>query len=61
MSEYIWLFCLMITHLVAYFVGRADGEKNPSERAYVAVEIYEIDKRYEHQRWLEERKDKQDV
>ena len=61
MSEFIWLFCLVITHFVAYFLGRNDGKKeqHPDE-AYIAVEMYDIDKRYEHLRWLEERKDKKD-
>lgn len=60
MSEFIWLFCLMITHFVAYFIGRGDGERKPCDDAYIEVEKYDIDKRYEHQRWLEERKDKHD-
>lgn len=58
MSEFIWLFCLMVTHVVAYYLGRGDGEKcEPSERAWLAAEMYDIDKHYEHQRWLEERKE----
>lgn len=58
MSQYIWLFCLMVTHIVAYYMGRADAERRePSEDAWVEVEKYEIDKKYAFAAWLEERKD----
>lgn len=59
--DWIMFVCLSITHILAYYLGRGDGERKPYEDAYIEVEKYDIDKRYEHQRWLEERKDKQDV
>ena len=59
--EYIWLFCLMITHFIAYFIGRGDGEKGQySDDAWVEIEKYEIDTKYAFAAWLEERKDKHD-
>lgn len=58
--DWIMFVCLSITHLVAYSMGKADGERKPCEDAYIEVEKYDIDKRYEHQRWLEERKYKHD-
>ena len=58
--DWIMFVCLSITHLLAYSLGKADGERKPCEDAYIEVEKYDIDKHYEHQRWLEERKDKHD-
>ena len=61
--DIIWLVCLLITHIVAYLIGKGDGhcEAGHTEEAFEAVKKYEIDKQYEHLRWLEERKAKQDV
>lgn len=61
MSSFIWLMCLLVTHCVAYFMGRADGENvQPSEYTWMQIKQYEIDKRFEHMRWLAERKDGHD-
>ena len=60
--DIIWLVCLMITHIVAYMLGRGDGQekKQLSEEAWIEVQKYEIDKKYAQMawQWLEERKDK---
>lgn len=56
--DFIWMVCLLILLIVAYFIGRGDGrcEAAQHEEAWEAVQKYEIDKRFEHLRWLEERK-----
>lgn len=55
--SWCWLFGLMITHAVAYYLGHGDGQKNPevSEAARIEIAKYEIDKRLEFSRWKEER------
>lgn len=55
MAEWIWLACLCVTHGVAYWMGRNDF--NPSEDAFVEIKRYEIDKKYEHLRYLTERRE----
>lgn len=61
--DIVWLVCLLITHIVAYCIGKGDGrcEEGQTEEVFEAVKKYEIDKHFEHLRWLEERKAKQDV
>lgn len=61
--DIVWLVCLLITHIVAYCIGKGDGHCQAArhEEAWEATRKYEIDKRFEHLRWLEERKAKQDV
>ena len=58
--DIIWLLCLLITHIVAYCIGKGDGrcESGLDVEAFEAVKKYEIDKRFEHMRWLAERKDR---
>ena len=61
--DIIWLVCLLITHIVAYCIGKGDGKSEcpQTDDAWVEVEKYEIDKRFEHMRWLAERKEKHDA
>jgi len=49
--------------MVAYCIGKGDGQCQAAqhEEAWEATRKYEIDKRFEHLRWLEERKAKKDV
>ena len=58
--DFVWLACLMITHVVAYMMGRGDGrcETDHELEAFEAVKKYEIDKRFEHMRWMKEREEK---
>lgn len=58
--DMIWLVCLLITHIVAYCIGKGDGrlESGNEVEAFEAVKKYEIDKRFEHMRWLKEREEK---
>ena len=58
--DLIWLISLLITHVVAYFIGKGDGhlETDREVEAFEAVKKYEIDKQFEHMRWLTERKEK---
>lgn len=59
----IWYVCLLITHIVAYFIGKGDGQCQSAnqEEVFEAVKKYEIDKRFEHLRWLKEREERRDV
>ena len=60
--SWIWLICLCITHVCAYYLGVNDGSKKlPDEKSWEVVEMYEIDKKYEHLRWREERKKEHDI
>ena len=61
--DIIWLVCLLITHIVAYCIGKGDGhcESGHEVEAFEAVKKYEIDKQYEYIRWLKEREERQDV
>lgn len=58
--DFIWLVCLLITHIVAYMLGRGDGQCHAAqhEEAWLEVQKYEIDRKYAHMAWvwLEERK-----
>ena len=57
--DYIWMLALVITHMVAYYMGRNDGAALiPDEDDWVAVKKYEIDKRFEHLRWIAERNER---
>ena len=60
--DIIWLTCLLITHVVAYCIGKNDGksESPQTDDAWVEVEKYEIDKRFEHMRWVKERETNHD-
>ena len=55
--SWIWLIALAITHTLAYFLGRGDGQQASelSEEAKIEVHKYEIDKRFEYMRWAKER------
>ncbi len=61
--DIIWLVCLLITHIVAYCIGKGDGhcESGLEVEVFEAVKKYEIDKRFEHMRWLAERKENHDA
>ena len=62
MMDYLWLIALCITHAAVYCMGKNDGlTQLPDEDAWITVEKYEIDKRFEHMRWLEERKNHHDA
>lgn len=56
MSEVIWLACLVITHAIAYHMGKADAPEpfKPTNEAWVAVQCHAIDKQYEYARWSKE-------
>lgn len=55
--DFVWLIALCISHIAVYYMGRHDGGiHEPSEEAWVMVEKYELDKRFEHMRWIEERR-----
>lgn len=55
--DFVWLIALTITHICAYCIGKTDGlNQMPEDDAFVEIEKYELDKRYEMMRWLEERK-----
>lgn len=56
-TSYIWLICLLITHTLAYYLGRGDGQKTGelSKEARIEIAKYEIDKKYAFAGWLEER------
>lgn len=58
--DLMWMLALLITHTLAYIVGRGDGAaaQPPEDETWEAVEKYAIDKRFEHLRWLEERRQK---
>lgn len=57
--DFIWLICLCITHMVAYYIGRNDGSASQlSEEGQLEIQRYEIDKRFEHLRWTAERNEK---
>lgn len=56
--DFVWLIALCISHIAVYYMGRHDGGiHEPSEEAWVMVEKYELDKRFEHMRWLVERQE----
>ena len=62
MMDYIWLIIIACTHAAVYCFGKRDGlAEKPDEDAWIEVRKYELDKHYEHQRWLEERKDTHDA
>ena len=55
--DLVWLIALLVTHICAYCMGKTDGlNQVPEDDVWVEVKRYEIDKRFEHMRWLEERK-----
>ena len=57
--DIIWLVCLLITHIVAYCIGKGDGriETDHELEIFEAVKKYEIEKRFEHMRWMKEREE----
>ena len=56
MADYIWLFCLVVTHAVAYYLGRGDGkEQQLSEEALIEVMKHEIDMKYALMSGIDER------
>lgn len=60
--DLIWLVALCITHAVAYYMGKNDGnEETHDDDAWEAVKKYEIDKQFEYIRWLKEREEKHDA
>ena len=57
--DYVYLICLLAMNAAFYYLGRSDGKAAAyplDEEAQYDLEVYKIDKYYEHQRWLEERK-----
>lgn len=54
MSQVIWIIALIITHAVAFYMGRNSTDDDMSWDT--ALEMYKVDKCFEHMRWLEERK-----
>jgi hypothetical protein len=62
MMNYLWLIGIACTHAMVYMMGKRDGmEEMPDEDAWIEVKKYEADKRFEHLRWLEERKNHHDA
>jgi hypothetical protein len=62
MMEFLGLIVLAITHAAVYCLGKNDGlAQLPDENAWVEVEKYTVDKRFEHLRWIEERKNHHDA
>lgn len=61
--DWIMFVCLAITHIVAYYIGKGDGrcESGLDVEAFEAVKKYEIDKRFEHMRWVKEREERKDA
>lgn len=60
--EYLWLVAIACTHALVYCIGKREGmEQQPGEDAWIEVQMYEVDKRFEHMRWLEERKNPDDA
>jgi hypothetical protein len=54
--DWMMLIVLCITHGAFYYMGRSDGQAmTQSDDAWVEVEKYEIDKRFEYMRWRDER------
>lgn len=61
MMNYLWLIIVAITHAAVYCMGKRDGvESMIDDDAYITLKKYEVDKRFEHLRWLEERKNHHD-
>lgn len=61
MMNILWLIGIACTHAAVYCFGKRDGmEELPDENAWLEVKKYEVDKRFEHLRWLEERKNHHD-
>lgn len=57
--NYIYLICLIGLYIGVYYLGKCDGSAAAStldEEAQYDLEVYKIDKFYEHQRWVHERK-----
>lgn len=62
MMTYLWLIMVAVTHAIVYCMGKRDGmEDMIDEEAFITIKQYEIDKRFEHMRWLEERKNHHDA
>lgn len=55
--SWVCLIGLLITHTLAYFLGRGDGQEQEqplSEEAKIELKKYEIDKLYDFAVYLEE-------
>lgn len=62
MANYLWLIALCISHAAVYCMGKRDGvESMIDDEAYITLKKYEVDKRFEHMRWLTERKNHHDA
>ena len=49
--SWVWLVCLVITHLCAYVMGKDDGKHEGgklSDEAWIEVKKYEIAMKYAH-------------
>lgn len=54
--NFLYIAALALVVFVAYCMGVRDGSAGePSEEAWIIVQKYEIDRKYAHWRWLEER------
>ena len=57
--DWIWLVCLIIVCGAFYHFGKEDGKAQGqilSEEALYDLEMYRIDKYFEHERWKEMRR-----
>lgn len=61
MMDYLWLIIFACTHAMAYILGKREGLENTLEDDWREIKMYEVDKRFEHMRWLEERKNHHDA
>ena len=56
--DWVMLISLVITHILAYLLGRGDGQaqqEGPSDKAWVEVQKHEIDRRYALMNLMDER------
>ena len=55
-SDLLWLVALVITHAIAYMLGKTESPETfrPTNEAWVAVQCHSIDKQYEYIKWLRE-------
>ena len=55
-SDLLWLVALVITHAIAYMLGKTESPEpfRPTNEAWVAVQCHSIDKQYEYIKWLRE-------
>ncbi len=59
MYELIMFACLVVTHFIAYHMGKTDAPEpfKPSDQAWLAAQCYAIDKQHEYARWATEREE----